>query len=152
MIEQQGQVVSADNGEALVRLGGRSGCPACDAGRGCGAGVFGRILRRRSMVMAFDNHLEARAGQAVVVGMPETWFLRLLTRFYLFPLLAGLAGGVLGHHVSGWIEAGTAVADLMTLLGVLLGGTAVFWRNHKWSGEFTDSFDVHLLRVVDNHE
>ena len=152
MIEQQGRVVAADRGKAFVRLGGKAGCPACDAGRGCGAGVFGRMLRRRAMVMAFDNHLEARAGQAVVVGLPEALFLSLVARFYLVPLLAALAGGVLGHHISGRLEAGTGIVDLMTLGGALLGGAGVFWRNQKSSGEFPDSIDVHLLRVVDNHE
>lgn len=152
MIEQQGRVVAADRGKAFVRLGGKAGCPACDAGRGCGAGVFGRMLRRRAMVMAFDNHLEARAGQAVVVGLPEAWFLSLVARFYLVPLLAALAGGVLGHHVSGQLDAGTGMADLMTLVGALLGGAAAFWRNRRRAGEFPDSIDVHLLRVLDNHE
>lgn len=152
MIEQQGRVVAVDSGEALVQLGGRAGCPACDAGRGCGAGVFGRILRRRAVVMTFDNHLEARAGQAVVVGLPEAWFLSLVARFYLFPLLAGLAGGALGHYVSGLTDAGAGFRDLFTLTAALLGGAGAFWRNHKWSGEFPGSLDVHLLRVVDDHE
>jgi sigma-E factor negative regulatory protein RseC len=152
MIEQQGRVVAVDSGEALVQLGGRAGCPACDAGRGCGAGLFGRMLRRRGAVMTFDNHLEARAGQAVVVGLPETWFLSLVARFYLFPLLAGLAGGALGHYVSGLFGAGIGFGDLLTLIAALLGGAVAFWRNHKWSGEFPGSPDVHLLRVVDNDE
>jgi sigma-E factor negative regulatory protein RseC len=152
MIEQQGRVVAADSGKAFVRLGGEAGCPACDAGRGCGAGVFGRMLRRREMVMAFDNHLEARAGQAVVVGLPEAWFLSLMARFYLVPLLAALAGGVLGHHISGLLDAETGLADAMTLIGTLLGGAVAFWRNQRSSGEFPESIDVHLLRVVDNHE
>lgn len=152
MIEQQGRVVAADKGKVFVRLGGKAGCPACDAGRGCGAGVFGRLLRRRAMVMAFDNDLAARAGQAVVVGLPEALFLSLVARFYLVPLLAALAGGVIGHHVSELLELGTGIGDLMTLVAMLLGGAGLFWRNRKGSGEFPDKIDVHLLRVVDNHE
>jgi sigma-E factor negative regulatory protein RseC len=97
MIEQQGEVLASSHGEALVRLGGRSGCAACDAGRGCGAGVFGRLLRRRPVVLPLGNAVGAQRGQAVIVGLPESWFLSLVARFYLYPLVAGLVGASLGH-------------------------------------------------------
>jgi sigma-E factor negative regulatory protein RseC len=149
MIEQQGVVVGRSGGEVQVRLGGRSGCAACDAGRGCGAGVFGRLLRRRPVVLSLRNPIGAEQGQPVVVGLPESLFLSLITRFYLYPLLAGLVGAVLGHYVSGKLHPGTAVADAVTLTGALLAGMAAVWRNRKWSREFSDLVDVHLLRVVD---
>ena len=152
MIEQQGQVVAAGGGHARVRLGGRAGCPACDAGRGCGAGLFGRLLRRRPLVLSLDNHLGVTTGQAVVVGLPEAWFLGLVARFYFYPLLAGLAGGAVGHYVCRVFDSGTAVADLVTLCGAVLGAAMVFWRDRRLSGEFPGAVDVHLLRVVDGHK
>ena len=124
MIEQQGRVVAAASERAVVRLGGMAGCPACDAGRGCGAGIFGRLLRRRPVDLTFENHLQARVGQAVVVGLPEAWFLRLVARFYLAPLLAGLVAGSFGHYLSRMSGAGIAVADLVTLVAALV---AVAW-------------------------
>lgn len=150
MIEQQGEVVADDDGQVLVRLGGKLGCPSCDAGRGCGAGIFGRLLRRRSMVLPLRNHLGARKGQAVLVGLPEAWFLTLVVRFYLYPLLAGLVGAACGHYLSTRFQSATAVSDLLTLLGALMAGAAAVWRNRSWSAEFSDSYDVHLLRVVEN--
>jgi sigma-E factor negative regulatory protein RseC len=151
MIEQQGVVVASSNGQAQVRLGGRSGCAACDAGRGCGAGVFGRLLQRRPVLLSLDNRLGAGQGQAVMVGLPESWFLALVTRFYLYPLLAGLVGAVLGHYVSSTFEFGTTVKDAASLLGALLAGGGAVWHNRKWSTEFSGLVDVHLLRVVDEH-
>jgi len=152
MIEQQGVVVAASGDQLSVRLGGRVGCAACDAGRGCGAGVFGRLLKRRPVDLAIDNHLEARAGQAVVVGLPEAWFLQLVARFYLYPLLAGLVAGVFGHYVCRVLWSGTVLTDLVTLAAAIAAGTLVLWRNRKWSAGCTGPMGVHLLRVVENDE
>ncbi|HET6592414.1 MAG TPA: SoxR reducing system RseC family protein [Xanthomonadales bacterium] len=152
MIEQQGRVVAAVSERAVVRLGGTAGCPACDAGRGCGAGIFGRLLRRRPVDLTFDNHLQACAGQAVVVGLPEAWFLRLVTRFYLLPLLAGLVAAAFGHYLFSMFGAGTAVTDLATLVAAVLAGWWVVRRNRLWSAQYPDAMEVHLLRVADNDE
>lgn len=150
MLEQQGQVVATAGGRASVRLGGQSGCAACDAGRGCGAGLFGRLLRRRPVELEFDNHVDARCGQAVVVGVPEQWFLRLVARFYLLPLLAGLGGAAVGHHVSVVLQTGTAGRDLLTLAGAVAVGAIVLWWNRARTVGAPDVLAVHLLRVVDD--
>ena len=149
MLEQQGQVTAAAGGRISVRLGGRSGCAVCDAGRGCGAGVFGRLLRRRPLVLDFENHLDVRVGQAVVVGVPEAWFLKLTARFYLVPLLAGLGGAAFGHHVSVMMEAEPVLRDLAALAGAIAAiVAAVAWRRAH-PGEFPGAEAVHLLRLAD---
>jgi len=150
MIEQQGRVVTAIDERAVVRLGGMAGCSACDAGRGCGAGIFGRLLRRRPVDLTFDNHLQAGAGQAVVVGLPEAWFLRLVARFYLFPLLAGLVAAAFGHYLVSMFGAATWLTDLASLVAAVLAGWWAVRRNRQWSAQFPDAMDVHLLRVAEN--
>lgn len=152
MLEQQGQVVAAANGRVSVRLGGQSGCAACDAGRGCGAGVFGRLLQRRPMILEFGNHLDARCGQAVVVGVPEAWFLRLVARFYLLPLLTGLGGAAFGHYLSVMMQAGPLGRDFIALAGGIAAGAAAVWWNRGRPVEIADALKVHLLRVVHNTE
>lgn len=152
MIEQQGEVIAAGDGQARVRLGGRPGCAACVAGRGCGAGIFGRLLRRQSVELAFENHLGVSTGQAVMVGLPEAWFLRLVARFYLYPLLAALVVAAFGHYLSGVLGFGPAVSDAVTLLAAVLGGAAMMWLNRERSAGSPGSATLHLLRVVNNHE
>ena len=152
MLEQQGEVIAADGERATVRMGGRSGCPACAAGRGCGAGVFGRLLRRRPVLLSLNNPVGASTGQAVVVGLPEAWFLSLVARFYLYPLLAGLVGGVFGHYVCRMLQSGAAVTDLVTLLFAIAAGTVAVRRNRRWSAKHPGSVEVRLLRVVGDKE
>jgi sigma-E factor negative regulatory protein RseC len=148
MIEQQGQAVSHADGKVTVRLGGKSGCAACQAGRGCGAGVFGKMLRRRAVELEFDNRVGARRGQAVIVGVPEVLFLALVMRFYLFPLLAGLAGAAIGHYLAGILGAGAVGSDLSALLAGLSGGAVALHRNRNRRAEFPPESTVHLLRVA----
>lgn len=148
MIEQQGQVVAVDGNQASVRLGGRSGCAACEAGKGCGAGVFGQLLRRKPVQMKFANTIEAECGQAVIVGMPEAVLLRLVTRFYLAPLLAGLVGGVAAYFLASRFGATTLVLDLVTLGAAILAGGLVLKSKRAGKAEFSEASAVHLLRVV----
>jgi sigma-E factor negative regulatory protein RseC len=148
MIEQQGRVTAASDARVRVRMGGTSGCSACDAGRGCGAGIFGRLLQRRPVELEFENHIGAGIGQAVMVGLPESIFLRLVLRLYLLPLLSGLAGAVAGHYLSGRAGLSGAVVDL----GALLAGVGLAWlvisRNKNRPAEFTQDSAVHLLRIL----
>lgn len=153
MIEQQGLVVSVSGEAASVLLGGKSACAACSAGRGCGAGIFGRLLKRKPVVLELQNRSGARVGQSVIVGLSETLFLRLVFSFYLFPLTAGLAGAAIGHYVSVKLQAASAASDVLALLGAVLAGAfALRWNssgNRKSPGEFPRNITVHLLRVVE---
>jgi sigma-E factor negative regulatory protein RseC len=149
MIEQQGQVIAVSGDLVSVRLGGSSGCPACDAGKGCGAGIFGRMLQRKPAVLELENTLDVSAGQAVVVGLPESLFLRFVFHLYLTPLLAGLAGAALGHYFSIRAGAGPAVADGWSLFGAITAALLALGWSRKRSREFPNAIAVHLLRGAD---
>lgn len=148
MIEQQGKVVAVLDGIARVRIGGTSGCAKCDAGKGCGAGVFGRLLKRKPVELEIENTLKASPGQAVIVGLPEPLFLSLVARLYLLPLVAGVAGAALGHYLAVQGGSGPAGSDLAALLsGLALGAVTLVWSK-RGAREFSGSFIVHLLRLT----
>ncbi len=153
MLEQQGLVVAVSGETASVRLGGQSACAACNAGKGCGAGIFGRLLKRKPVVLELQNGPGAQVGQSVMVGLPETHFLRLVFNFYLFPLLSGLAGAAIGHYVSVRLQVESAAADGLALFGAVSAGAfALMWNRQgsgKPPGEFPRNITVHLLRVVE---
>ncbi len=131
MIEQQGRVLSLGPERVTILLGTRTGCPSCDAGKGCGAGLFGRLISRKPITLELtlespletapekEGHLPLIPGQAVLIGIPEAFFLRLLVRFYLLPVLAGLLGAVLGHALAGALQWAAAGQDLLAALGAL---------------------------------
>ena len=148
MIEQQGRITGISGSRVNVRMGGTSGCSACDAGRGCGAGIFGRLLQRRPVELEFDNHLGAETGQAVIVGLPESMFLSLVLHLYLFPLLWGLAGAVAGHYLSYRAGLPGGAVDLVALAAGIGAAWLVIKRNTGNRTEFTEDSAVHLLRIV----
>lgn len=148
MIEQQGRVLRAENHQATVRLGGTSGCQACDKGRGCGAGLFGRLLNRRPVELELENVLQARPGQAVSVGVDEALLLRLALRLYLRPLAALLLGAVIGHLAAGALGFDGLKADVMTLtVGIIAVALALRIPGRK-EMELSGANGVHMLRIV----
>ena len=151
MLEQQGQVMAVSGRFATVRLGGNSGCPACDAGKGCGAGVFGRWFKRRPVTLDVVNEIDVRVGQTVMIGLPESLFLVLVFRLYLFPLVAGLAGLILGHYLSGVFDEVANFADGFALVGGIITGSVAIWWNRRALMEFPRQTSVHLMRIL-GHE
>jgi sigma-E factor negative regulatory protein RseC len=147
LIEQQGQIVSVTGDRIRVRIGATSGCSACDAGRGCGAGVFGRLLRRKPVVMEFENSLDAKTGQPVVIGLQESLFLRLVVRLYLLPLLAGLLGAIVGKLAAEGLQLADSATDLAVLVAAIVFFAAVgFWIRSR-PVEFPVDLAVHVLRI-----
>jgi len=113
--------------EAGVQIGASTGCPACDAGEGCGAGIFARLLRRKPVILQVQNTIDAHPGQAVTVGIPEELFLRILFRLYLLPLLSALAGAAAGNYLANVWQTSAGLADGITFLGAALAfGSALF--------------------------
>ena len=123
MIEQQGRVTRLDGQLAAVRVGARTGCQACEAGEGCGAGIFGRLLGRGETEVLIPNAIGARPGQAVLLALPETTYLGLVLKMYGAPLLAGLAGAMVAYPLFGLDAAAAPVRDAVSLGAGLLAAS-----------------------------
>ncbi|NND45031.1 MAG: SoxR reducing system RseC family protein [Xanthomonadales bacterium] len=123
MIEQQARVIEVNGEFATVEMGAQSGCPACDAGKGCGAGIFGRLLRRNPLRLELRHSGAADAGEPVLLGLRESLFLRLVLRLYGLPLVAGMIAAAIAHALAVRGGAGPAVADL----GVAVAGLGAAW-------------------------
>lgn len=145
MIEQQGRVLRHEAGRASITFAAVSGCPACDAGQGCGAGVFGKLLRRKPAILELESPAGLEPGQAVIVGIPEAFFLRLLFRLYLVPLLAGLAGAGLGHYLAGFWSLHGLLQDLAALTGALILAAATLHFKGTGSVPAADRYELQLL-------
>ena len=145
-------MIDVANDRVVVRLGGTSGCSACDAGKGCGAGIFGRVFTKKPVSLELKNTVKAGPGQPVMVGIPEVLYLRLILNLYFFPLLAGIGGALLGHYLSVRFGGGPVASDLSALaFGVALAVVTLgFCR--RISREFPESTIVELLRVVEPHD
>lgn len=152
MISQQGRIVSIDGNEVLVRVGGRTGCAACDQGKGCGAGVFGRLLRNKSVAIRTANSVGAQVGEVVQLGITEGRFLNLVFRLYALPVLAGLLGIASGFAVAMGLGLGAVAADFVSLaFGVAGAGLSLLW-SRRGLREFPGQSAVHLMHTAETKE
>lgn len=123
MIEQNVQVVRCQEERLWVRMGSQSGCTACDNGKGCGAGLFAKLLQRKPVVLELPRtDMSVKAGQMVTLSFSEKIYLKLVLASYGWPLLAALSGAFAGFGMSTWLQLGPMLTDLGTLSGALLFG------------------------------
>lgn len=123
MIEQNVQVLRFQDDRLWVQMGSQSGCSACEDGKGCGAGVFSGLLRRKPVVLELPrNSLEIRVGQMVTLAIPEKVYIGLVLGSYGWPLLAALAGGIGGFMILTRIQVGPVLMDAGTLVSAVFSG------------------------------
>ena len=151
MLEQQGRILEQVGGLATIRMGPVAGCPACAAGKGCGAGILGRLLQCDAVLVQLENLTQAMPGDVVIVGIPERIFLSLVLRLYLRPLLMGLAGAVLGNYFATRMTNQSGIVDgFSLLLGFVAAGLGVAWSRSsgKEPGEVVTGRQLQVLAQV----
>ena len=132
MIEQNVRVVRCHDGQVWVRLGGQSGCRTCERGQGCGAGLFAKLFQGKPVILMLPGKaLELKAGQMLVLGIPESLYLRLVWASYGLPLLAGLAGAAVGHFIADWNGLGVMQTDMIVLMAGLLAAWLMLRQNRR---------------------
>ncbi|MEA3640042.1 MAG: SoxR reducing system RseC family protein [Lamprobacter sp.] len=123
MIEEQAIVVSSEAGIAEVEIVRRSTCGACSARSGCGVSLLDRVLGRRPQRLLLVDKLKVRAGDEVIVGIPEGALLKAAVAAYMVPLVGLLAGALLGDlmlsDVAGVLDQGWPL--LTGVLGFVAG-------------------------------
>ena len=141
MIEESGRVVAVEPGAVWVETLRRSGCGRCDEPGGCGNGALARRARERLGHVRARCMLPLAVGDGVVVGVPETAVARGALLIYLLPMLALVAGGLLG---SAWRPG-----DAGTLAGAVLGLAAGFLALRVLSRRLTADEPVVLRRLAE---
>jgi sigma-E factor negative regulatory protein RseC len=118
MIEEYAVVTKCAENRATLEIERRTACGICGQKRGCGNATWGKLLGHESHEFTADNHVDAKVGDSVVVGIDEHAVLNSAFLMYVVPL-AGLL-------------VGTFVADYLTknqfyvILGAALGLTVGF--------------------------
>jgi sigma-E factor negative regulatory protein RseC len=100
VIESAARVVRTEAGQAWVISEAPQSCGAC-GGKGCGSSLYARLLHPRDPEFQVANPINAEAGEAVVIGVPDGALLQAVLASYLVPLLLILAGAALGQHFGG---------------------------------------------------
>jgi len=104
-------------------MGTLSGCTACDSGKGCGAGVFAKLLQKKPVTLELARQsVRVEPGQMVTLAFPEHVYLSLVLGYYGWPLLAALGGAIVGYRLGLWLQFDPMLLDAATLgVGVATG-------------------------------
>lgn len=145
MIEQNVQVLRCNDEKLWVRMGSQSGCTACDNGKGCGAGLFAKLIRHKPVVMELARKdLKVEAGQMLTLAFPERLYMKLVLASYGWPLLAALAGACAGYGLGSWLQLGPVSIDVITLTGGVFATWLVmrFIRGRKTTATILKALDM----------
>ena len=116
MIEEEGLVVALSGVRAEVETRRASGCGGCTADGACSTSLLNRLLGRRPVRLLALNRAGAEVGDRVVVGVDESALLRAALAAYLVPILALLAGAMLGRFLTDGAESGSLLGGSVGLL------------------------------------
>jgi len=117
MIEEHAIVVDVDNDTAMLEVVRKTPCGLCGQTRGCGISLWGRLFGHRSNIFKAVNQINAKAGDAVIVGIEEQALLFSSMLVYGIPLATLLVGALL----AGVIVPSELHADRNAIIGAALG-------------------------------
>jgi len=122
----EGIVVGLRPGWATVRVDQRFVCPRCAAGRGCGAGIFGRG-GSGLVEVSLPPEVSLTLGQSVSLSLEPGRLLHAAWLVYGIPLLALFSAALVAGYA---MPGGTsdAVALAMAAAGLLCGG---WWARRR---------------------
>jgi sigma-E factor negative regulatory protein RseC len=126
MIEETGQVVDVQGAFAWIESERTSTCGACNVRKGCGTAVLAKVLGQRRVHLRVINRINARVGDAVVIGISESGLVRGSLAVYAVPLAGLFAGAIAGDVLGKYFFPGGS--DPVAIVGALAGlGAGLFW-------------------------
>ena len=115
MIEHRGIVQRVEGGKAIVAME-TAGCSSCGQGSSCGIGKMAG--GRPATMLTIPVSGDIKAGDVVLIGLPESKLTLSALLGYLFPAFAMLIGAWLGAVLEG-SDGATALGAIAGFLGAL---------------------------------
>ncbi len=99
MIEQTVKIIRISAGKATGESLSKSGCARCEAGEGCGGGIFSKLFGNKTFHIELQNQLNANIGEHIVIGLSERALTLGSLLLYLIPLIGLVFGAVIGDQL-----------------------------------------------------
>lgn len=147
VIEERAKVRSLQANHVEVEVQRQSACGSCAAKGGCGTSLLADWFPKRRWVFELPNHVDAKPGDSVILGLDEGYLQRGSLLLYASPLAGLLIGAISGEQL--FIGLGLSAelgSILLGLFGVFAALLAV--RRISFSLNRRSEAGVQLLRVV----
>ncbi len=115
MIEEEAIVIKASKENVTLEVVRSKPCGLCGQVRGCGNSIWGKIFSHRTGYIETRNHLNAKLGDVVILGIDETLMLKSSLMLYGVPLMLMFLGMVMGNTFA------KETTELYVLLGAVMG-------------------------------
>lgn len=117
LIRASARVVAAAGDAVWVEAEAKSACGGCAAASNCGVSALSGSLGRKAARLKLRNLCDARIGDRVVIGIPQSTLLRASITVYLTPLIAMIVAAAAAVAAGG----GDGVAALSGFGGLAAG-------------------------------
>lgn len=117
MIEHRGVVQRIDGNKAIVAME-TAGCSSCGQGSSCGIGKM--ASGRPATLLTLPVSGDIKAGDFVLIGLPESKLTLSALLGYLFPAFVMLLGAWLGSTIEDGSDAATALGAIAGFVAALV--------------------------------
>ncbi|MES9970722.1 MAG: SoxR reducing system RseC family protein [Candidatus Thiodiazotropha sp.] len=140
MMEQTARVIDVKEGMLLAETESRSACNHCSTDN-CTTLVVAKLFGVKRNRLVLVNSLNAKAGDRVVIGIPDALLVRASLLAYLLPLLAMLGSAAIGEMIG--LQA--IWLSLLALFGLAMGFFMVYRAARGWTSQ---RYKPQLLRIA----
>ncbi len=118
MLEERAVILAVEqdaDGSLIARLEitRKTACGLCGQTRGCGNSLWGKVFAHRSGNFVAQNHINARVGDGVIVGIDESAVMKSALLLYMLPLAVMFAAAI--------VVSSLTTSQLAVLLAAVLG-------------------------------
>lgn len=145
MIEERAIVVALEGEFAWVETDKERACGQCASHGGCSSLTLAKFFSNRARRVRAVNRIGAATGDQVVVGIDESALVRGSLAVYAVPLLALIAGALVGEAAATALTLNSELAATGGGIAGLAGG--LLWLRHFSGRARTDArYQPVLLR------
>lgn len=115
--KETAHVVSESDGYVWLSSITRSGCHSCDANQVCGTGLLSHLFGRRRFYLKVKNSLGVKAGDNVLISIPERSLLFASMLLYMVPVVVMFVIAVIAQNMlmsEVWVVT-------LSIIGLLVG-------------------------------
>ena len=141
MIKEQAKVISRQGRWVEIQMQRQSACNHSELNQGCGTGAIGRLLGHRSKPLIIESSFDLEPGDRVILGMPDSSFLKASLLIYGLPLISLIVSAIVGQ----WLFEGSELKVLVTSALGFGGGFLVSARLARIN--FASQFDPRILEI-----
>lgn len=134
MIKEQGVIIEVDSDFAWVETSIKSTCSSCAAKSNCGTSAVASAVAGKTVVNKVINHLQAKVGDTVEIGIEEDTLISGAFYLYIVPILSALLAAFIGQfYLSRFIDVGEPTVILITFFGGFLGFLLAKWKLNRYA-------------------